>query len=48
MIEPKWTISCLLCQAENCGECPDQECAKMHYDEQGNRIPADSIEIDDN
>lgn len=43
----KWNKVCIECHKEHNGECYFRECAEMHYDENGNLIPLDSVCIDD-
>lgn len=42
----KWIKACLECQKKNNGACPSRSCAEMHYDNNGNPIPARSIGYD--
>ena len=42
----KWDKACIECQSETNGVCRNIKCAKMHYNEQGKPIPADSCTID--
>lgn len=42
----KWIKACLECQSESNGTCPIRSCAEMHYDNNGNAIPADSVMFD--
>lgn len=41
-----WIKACLECQSENNGVCRSRSCAEMHYDNNGNAIPASSIMYD--
>ena len=41
-----WVKTCQKCQKQNDGVCPIRSCAEMHYDDNGNAIPADSICFD--
>lgn len=34
-----WSGACIRCKEENNGQCPDLDCAKYHYDVDGNKIP---------
>lgn len=42
----KWTKSCLECQKESNNTCSSRSCAELHYDDNGNPIPADSVGYD--
>ena len=44
----KWDSTCLQCQADNNGVCPNKSCAEYHYDEWGDPIPADLYFMDGN
>lgn len=41
-----WIKACLECQRETDGTCPVRSCAEMHYDNNGDAIPASSIMYD--
>ena len=43
----KWSKACLTeCHKANNGTCPMRSCAEMHYDDNGNLIPFDSVRFD--
>ena len=42
----KWDKSCLKCHKANNGTCPNEDCAELCYDNNGNPIPASSICFD--
>ncbi len=44
----KWSGECMLCKANNDGQCPNIDCAKMNYDQNGNKIPLYAWHADGN
>lgn len=44
----KWSGECLQCREKHGGECPNKECAIMHYDINGNKIPLKAWHADGN
>lgn len=44
----KWSGECLQCREENGGKCPNRDCAKFNYNENGDKIPLHAWHADGN